>query len=60
MDGLRTQATIAKESGIDQGLLSRLLKSLRSNELLKAEDTNPALVIPVPPNFFEAEEEKNG
>jgi hypothetical protein len=60
MDGSRTQAMVAKDSGIDHGLLSRLLKSLRSNGLLKAESTNPTLVIAIPPNFFEAEEEKNG
>jgi hypothetical protein len=60
MDGLRTQATICKESGIDHGNLSRLSKSLRANKLIEADEKHPKLVIVVPPNFFEIGDEKNG
>jgi hypothetical protein len=60
MDGSRSQTAISKESGVDQGLLSRLEKSLRSNGLLKPNEKNSALLISIPPNFFKATEEKNG
>lgn len=52
MDGTRSQTTIKNESGIDQGDLSRCVKSLREASLLGKEE-NPKLVIAIPPNFFE-------
>lgn len=53
MDGTRSQTAIAKESGIDQGQLSRLVKALVEKSLLTRNDGNPRLHIAVPPNFFE-------
>lgn len=55
MNGSRSQVLIRKESGIDQGDLSRLTKALRTNGLI-APDENPKLVLSIPPNFFETME----
>jgi hypothetical protein len=52
MDGTRNQGTIRKETGIDQGDLSRCVKSLREASLVSA-DENPKLLISIQPNFFE-------
>lgn len=60
MDGSRTQAAICKESGIDHGGLSRLVKALRASGLLMAEEKEPKLAIPVPPNLFDDPESQNG
>lgn len=57
MDGKRTQAVLCKESGVDQGNLSRLVKRLREKGLVKADEKHPELVITIPPNFFEAPED---
>lgn len=54
MDGSRSQAIICKESGIDQGALSRLTKSLRAKELLMPDDKHPKLMITIPPTFFDS------
>ena len=51
MDGVRTQAAIVKEAGIDKGALSRLTKSLREADLLGSDDKVPKLVFPLPPDF---------
>ena len=59
MDGSRSQAVIHKESGMDQGDISRLVKTLRAKELIKADEKHPELVITIPPNFFESAELKN-
>jgi len=53
MDGARTRAAICKESGIDAGDLSRLLKALREKTLIGPEDP-PKLMLALPPKFFEA------
>jgi hypothetical protein len=53
MNGARTKADLHKESGMDQGDVSRLVSALRARELLKADDKHPELVISIPPNFFE-------
>jgi hypothetical protein len=60
MDGSRSQAELHKESGMDKGGVSRLVKALRTKELIKADDKHPELVITVPPNFFEKTEEQDG
>jgi len=53
MDGSRTQSTIVNETGIDQGGLSRLVKSLRSASLISADEKHPHLLISIQPNFFD-------
>ena len=55
MDGGRSQTVIYKEAGIDQGALSKLVKSLRAEGLLASDDKHPKLVIAIPPNFFDQE-----
>lgn len=55
MDGAKTQAAIEKQSGIDKGQLSRLVKSLREPGLISKDPTQSLeLVISIPPNFFDA------
>jgi hypothetical protein len=51
MDGVRSQANIGKEAGMDQGALSRFIKALRTACLLADDDKAPHLVFPLPPNF---------
>src|SRR5258706_14910582 len=53
MDGSRTQSAIVKETGIDQGSLSRLVKALRAESLISADEKHPRLVIAITPNFFD-------
>jgi DNA-binding transcriptional ArsR family regulator len=60
MDGSRTQASISKESGIDHGNLSRLMKTLRAKGLIKTDEKHPELVISIPPNFFERSDKQDG
>jgi hypothetical protein len=60
MDGTRIQKTISKESGIDKGNLSSLVKKLKAAELLTGDDRQPHLTIPIPSNFFEQGEESDG
>ena len=55
MDGARSQSVLCKEAGIDQGNLSKLVKSLRAQGLLANDDKHPKLVIAIPPDFFEHE-----
>lgn len=55
MDGSRNQAAIQKQSGMDQGDLSRLVKALRERKLLGPNEKQPKLVIPVPSNFFKGQ-----
>ena len=57
MDGKRTQAVLCKESSVNDGNLSRLVKRLREKGLVKADEKHPELVITIPPNFFEASED---
>lgn len=54
MDGSRTQAAIVKETGIDQGNLSRLVKALAESSLIGADEKHPRLNISIPRNFFGA------
>ena len=60
MDGSRSQATISKDAGIDQGNLSRLAKALYAKELIAANEKLPKLLVSIPPNFFENSGEENG
>ena len=52
MDGSRTRAQIHKQSGVDQGDVSRLVKAMTDKELLDSKSANPKLVIRLPENFF--------
>lgn len=54
MDGSRTQATIQKETGINQGSLSTFVKLLNESGLLVGEGKEPKLSIAIPADFFEA------
>ena len=56
MDGARPQSAIAKNSGIDKGDLSRLVKGLASEKLIASDEKHPRLVLKVPPTFFERNE----
>jgi hypothetical protein len=53
MNGSKTKAELHKESGMDQGDVTRLVSALRAKELLKGDEKHPELVISIPPNFFE-------
>lgn len=53
MDGSRSQSVIAKESGVDQGNLSRLVKALAVAQLITADHKHPRLLIKVPSDFFD-------
>lgn len=60
MDGSRSRPAICKDSGIDQGDLSRLAKALRAKALIAADEKEPKLVISIPPDFFENSEKQSG
>lgn len=53
MDGTRSQAAIRQDCGMDNGNLSRLVKALRSAELIGPDDKHPKLVFPAPSNLFD-------
>lgn len=53
MDGSRSQAAICKESGINQGNLSKFSKALLAKALIAVDEKRPKLLISIPPNFFE-------
>jgi len=57
MDGSRTQKEIALQAKVDQGDLSKLVKSFRAAELLTVNE-KPQLLIPLPAKFFESGGEK--
>ena len=52
MEGSKSRQVICKESGIDQGDLSRLIKILRERKLIVDGDM-PKLVVALPIAFFE-------
>jgi hypothetical protein len=54
MDGNRTQSAIQRETGINQGNLSTLVKQLNGVKLLSGDGKKPKLAISVPANFFES------
>ena len=53
MDGTRSQSAIVKESEMDQGGVSRLVKALAAAKLISTDEKNPRLLVKVPPTFFE-------
>jgi DNA-binding MarR family transcriptional regulator len=53
MNGSLSQSAIAKQAQIDQGQLSRLIKSLAKESLIAADEKHPKLVVAIPVNFFE-------
>ena len=59
MYGSRSQADLYKESGMDQGDLSRLVKALRAKELIRSDEKRPELALSVPPNFFDRAKEQD-
>jgi DNA-binding MarR family transcriptional regulator len=59
MDGSRSQATIAKEAGFDQGNVSRLVKALAAADLISTDEKLPKLLLKVSSRFFE-EDHDNG
>jgi hypothetical protein len=55
MDGTRSQAEIRKETSINQGHLSTLVKQLSQVGLVPGDSKQPKLAIMLPANFFEKE-----
>ena len=53
MDGTRNQAAIHKETGLNKGHLSTLVKQLSDAGLLVGDTKHPKIAIVVPSNFFE-------
>lgn len=53
MDGTRAQKDIQRETGINQGDLSTLVKRLKESDLISGDGKQPKLAITVPANFFE-------
>jgi hypothetical protein len=53
MDGTRTQSAIVKESGMDAGNLSRLVKTLAEQQLIASDQKHPKVLFKVPVNFFD-------
>lgn len=55
MTGALTQSEIQRETGINKGNLSTLVKQLKENNLLSGDPKNPKIAISIPSNFFESE-----
>ncbi len=55
MDGTRVQAVIQRETGVNQGHLSTLVKQLKNANLLSGDGKQPKLAISIPADFFENE-----
>lgn len=55
MDGTRLQSVIVKDSGIDQGELSRLVKAFAAAKLISADQKHPKLLVRVPQTFFDGD-----
>jgi len=56
MDGTRSQAVIVRESGMDQGNLSRLIKALATAQLISADEKHPKVLLRVPSTFFDGDD----
>ena len=55
MDGTRSQAVIAKESGMDQGNVSRLVKALADAKVISQDEKHPKLLVRIAPTFFDGD-----
>jgi hypothetical protein len=55
MDGTRSQSMIVKDSGMDNGNLSRLVKALSAEKLIASDEKHPKLLMRVPPTFFDGD-----
>jgi DNA-binding MarR family transcriptional regulator len=55
MDGTRSQSMIVKESGMDNGNLSRLVKALADAKLIASDQKHPKILVRVPPTFFDGD-----
>jgi hypothetical protein len=55
MDGSKSQSAIAKESGMDKGNLSRLLKALADKHLVSSDEKHPRVLVSVFPTFFDGD-----
>lgn len=55
MDGSRTQTEILRETGVNQGDLSALVKKLSAGKFLSGDGKKPRLTIPIPADFFETD-----
>jgi CRP-like cAMP-binding protein len=55
MDGSHTQADIQRETKINKGNLSTLVKKLGASKLISGDGKKPKLAISIPANFFESE-----
>jgi hypothetical protein len=53
MDGSRTQMEIHKQTGMNLGNLSTLVKQLSKSQLLLGDLKKPNLAFPIPANFFD-------
>jgi hypothetical protein len=53
MDGNHTQMEIHKQTGMNLGNLSTLVKKLSEGQLLSGDLKKPKLTIPIPSNLFD-------
>lgn len=58
MDGSRSQSEIHRGTSVNQGHLSTMVGKLQKATLLNGDTRNPKLAISIPPNFFEAIDER--
>jgi len=55
MDGSRTQAQIQRETKINQGDLSSMVKKLKEAKLITGDGKRPTVAISIPSTFFDGE-----
>jgi hypothetical protein len=58
LDGSRSQAAIAKESGLDGGDLSRLVKALAGAGVVSTAEKFPRILVKLPSTFFDGDEDE--
>jgi len=56
MDGTHSQADLVKATCIDQGNLSRFVKTLARSKLVSVDQKKPKLLVSVPASFFDEED----